>query len=148
MTEFPEIERLREASGPLTVCKRSGASPYDCPDEFACENGCSTHDVYLVNLPDAEQAVRDAVERVGKETARYKYLWELEAGRATKAESESFGRLYDRIVVERDARHQAVRECVEALREDAAARPSGKLDHGWGAAADFLARTMLGGEDD
>jgi hypothetical protein len=89
--------------------------------------------------------------------ARYKYLWELEAGRASKAEGESFGRLYDRIVVEREACRQAVRECVEALRERNPYRRDvlrsqpnfyAAQEAVWDSAADFLERTMLGGEDD
>jgi hypothetical protein len=97
--EFPEIERLRG-----TVHRQ-------------------TPDGGDVPLADAEQAVRDAVERVAAHT----FEVSLAAREAT-------------------IREQAVRECVEALRENA--RLYG--DPMYTAlmnAAEFLARTMLGGED-
>jgi hypothetical protein len=77
-----------------------------------------------VNLSDAEQAVRDAVRRVRNELA------------ALDARGDSA------------IREQAVRECVEALREEAARQADRYYAPIYfGRCADFLERTMLGGED-
>jgi hypothetical protein len=102
MTEFPEIEWLGERSFP-TLGKN----------------------VYVFRS-DAEQAVRDAVERNERETVEAR----MESGR-------------DEFV-----HRQAVRECVEALlREADVQRNCGEGDAAdtYVAAASLL--TMLGGED-
>lgn len=97
MTEFPEIERLRKHAATLV-------------------NGRA------VWLDDAEQAVRDAVERVRKDHTHVSLeMWHA-------------------------ARREAIRECVEALRERVAMRRRLQLAEGsTGDAADFLL-TLLDGE--
>jgi hypothetical protein len=128
MTDLPEIERLRAGSWDATLCKATGVPPCECPVPYACENSCSTHDVALVRLTDAERAVRGAVERCQNPLAS---STNVVAGN-----------------IEQQARNQAVRECVEALREQKCPQPW-DADHApFNLAADHLERTMLGGEDD
>jgi hypothetical protein len=113
MTEFPEIEALRR----FDIYANHG----DCncePDEAL--------DGEWVRTADAEQAVRDAVER------------------QRIAADKAFARASAII------REQAVRECVEALREEADRRAAAHVLIGDAClrdAGDFLERTMLGGED-
>jgi hypothetical protein len=118
MTEFPEIERLRAKAVALD-------DPYGYSPDYA-DRRMIPHEDLAVALSFAERAVRDAVERCQNPLAS---STNVVAGN-----------------IEQQARQQAVRECVEALRENA--RLYG--DPMYTAlmnAADLLARTMLGGED-
>jgi hypothetical protein len=100
VSELPEITRLR------------GAVHRQTPDGGD------------VSLADAEQAVRDAVERAHR-----------------NGQAKGVGITMDAKL--RYTRDQTVRECVEALRAEQE-RERYAFDDGWDAAADFIERTMLG----
>jgi hypothetical protein len=124
MTEFPEIERLRYGSWEATLCKETGVPPYECPVPYACEDSCSTYDVALVRLADAERAVRDAVERNTHEM---------------NDPATAFLDWRKRV------RKQAVRECVDTLRGEAARQADRYYAPIYfGRCADFIERTLLG----